>query len=48
MQGSYRERGVVSIVRAHNAAVNNVQVVSAAAKVLTNGTWVPGQDDLAP
>jgi hypothetical protein len=44
-QGSYRERGVVSIVSSHNAAVNGVPIVSAAAKVLKNGTWVPGQED---
>jgi hypothetical protein len=47
-QGSYRERGIVSIVSTHNANVNGVPVVSAAAKVLKNGTWVPGQDDVAP
>ena len=33
-QGTYRERGVVAIVNAHNGAVNNIPQVQASAKVL--------------
>jgi hypothetical protein len=43
-EGSYRERGVITVVMAHNAAVNGQLQVSNSAKVLPNGTWV----DAAP
>jgi hypothetical protein len=47
-QGSYRERGVVSVVSQHNAAVNEMPLPAGAAKVLPNGTFVESASMATP